>query len=64
MQRTLELGAVVGLDDLDPEREFLEDIVEELDRGLLVVVGIEAQYPDAGAVVDRGVLVVLLAGAG
>ena len=63
-KRALELGAVVGLDDLDPERELLEDVVEELDRGLLVVAGVDPQHPDAGAVVDRGVLVVLLAGAG
>ena len=33
----LELGAVVGLDGLDLERELLEDVVQELDRGLLVV---------------------------
>jgi hypothetical protein len=31
-----ELGPVVGLDDLDPEREPLQDIVQELDGGLLV----------------------------
>jgi hypothetical protein len=34
-----ELGAVVGLDDLDPEREPRQDIVEELDGGLLVELG-------------------------
>jgi hypothetical protein len=31
-----EPGAVVGLDDLDPERELLSGIVDELDRGPLV----------------------------
>jgi hypothetical protein len=64
VEGTLELGAVVGLDDLDPERELLEDVVEELDRGLLVVAWVDPQHADAGAVVDRGVLVVLLPGAG
>ena len=46
---------------LDPEGELLEDVVDELDRGLLVVAGVDPQHPDAGAVVDRGELVVLLA---
>jgi hypothetical protein len=53
----------VGLDDLDPERELLEDVIEELDGGLLVVARVDPQHPDPGAIVDRGVLVVLLAGA-
>ena len=55
----LELGAVVGLDDLDAEREFLKDVVEEPDRRVLVAAVVDPQYPDAGAVVDGGVLVVL-----
>ena len=63
LQGTLELGPVVGLDDLYLERELLEDVVEELDRGLKVVVGIDPQHADPGAVIDRGVLLVLLAGA-
>jgi hypothetical protein len=41
----LELGAVVGLDDLDTERQFLEDVVEELDGGLLVVAGVDPVAP-------------------
>ena len=35
-------------------------MVEELDRGDLVVLRIDPQHPQPGAVVDRGVLVVLL----
>ena len=63
-KRALELGAVVGLDDLDRERELLEDVVDELDRGLLVVAVVDPQDPDPGAVIDRGELVVLLAAGG
>ena len=37
VEDTLELGSVVGLDDLDLEREFLEHVVDELDRRMLVV---------------------------
>jgi len=32
----LELGAVVGLDALDSEGQLGQDVVEELDRRLLV----------------------------
>ena len=60
VEARLELGAVVGLDRNDPEREPLEEVVEELDGGLLVALGVNAQHPDAGAVVDGGELVVLL----
>ena len=56
------LGAVVCLDGLDPEREPLEEVVEELDGGGLVALGVDAQHPDAGAVVDGGELVVLFGG--
>jgi hypothetical protein len=41
----------------------LEDVVHELDGGALVVAVVNAQDPDAGAVVDDSELVVLLAGA-
>ena len=37
-----ELGAIVGLDDLDPEREPLQQVVQELDGGLLVAPVIDA----------------------
>lgn len=63
-QRTCRATTVVGLDDLDVERELLEDVVDELDRGLLVVAVVDPQHPDPGAVIDRGVLVLLLAGPG
>ena len=56
-----ELGPVVGLDDLDPEREPLQDIVQELDGRLLVELGVDAQHAQPGAIIDRGELVVLLA---
>jgi hypothetical protein len=45
VEGALELGAVVGLDDLDPERQLLEDVVEELDGGLLVGGRVEPQHP-------------------
>jgi len=48
-------------DDLDPEREALQDVVDELDGRLLVELGVDAQDPQAGAVVDGGELVVLAA---
>jgi len=32
----LELRPIIGLDDMDPEREALPDVVEELDGGALV----------------------------
>jgi hypothetical protein len=59
----LELGAVVGLDDLDLERQALDDMVEELDRGGLVERRVDPQDAQTGAVVDRGELVVLVAAA-
>jgi hypothetical protein len=34
-----ELDAVVSLDDLNPERQALQHIVQELDGGLLVALG-------------------------
>ncbi len=49
VEGALELGAVVGLDALDPKRKLLGDVVEELDRGLLVVAGLEvAPVPARG----------------
>src|SRR6266852_2945160 len=57
----LELGSVVGLDLHDVERQLLEDVVDELDRGLLIQALVDPKDPQASAVVDGGVLVVLLA---
>src|SRR4249919_1575657 len=56
----LELGAVVCLNHLDLERELLEHVVDELNRGLLVEPVVDPQHPDPRAVIDRGELVVLL----
>jgi hypothetical protein len=55
----LELRAVVGLDLLDLERQPRQDVVEELDRGLVVRAGIDPQDAQPSAVVDRGVLIEL-----
>lgn len=41
------------------ERELLEDVVDESDRALLAEVVVDSEDPQAGAVVDRGELVVL-----
>ncbi|MFK0234341.1 hypothetical protein [Streptomyces vinaceus] len=59
MEEGLELRAVVGLDDLDAERQALEDVDEELDGGLLVAPRVDPQDPQPGSVVDGGELVVL-----
>jgi hypothetical protein len=64
VEARLELGPVVGLDRLDPERQPGQDLVEEPDRGRLVAAVVGAQDADPVAVVDGRVLVVLLAGAG
>jgi transposase-like protein len=61
VEGALELGAVVGLDALGLERQAGEDLVDELDGGLLVVARVGPQHPQPGAVIDRGVLVVLAA---
>ena len=45
----MELCPVVGLDDMDPERQPLPDLIEELDRSALVAAIINLQYPDARA---------------
>ena len=55
----MEFGAVVGLDDLDREGQTLEYVINELDRGFLVAALVDAQYTQAGAVIDCGELVVL-----
>lgn len=46
------------LGGVDPEGQFSCDVVEELDRGFLVVLVIDLQDPESGAVVDSGELVV------
>src|SRR5712691_8926832 len=61
MEAGLELGSVVGLDLQDVEGQLLDDIVDELDRGLLIQALVDPQDPQTSAVIDGGVLVVLLA---
>ena len=53
------------MDLFDLEWEFLENVIEKLDCGELVVLRVDLQDSQPCAVIDRGVLVVLLfAGAG
>lgn len=53
-----ELLPVVCLYLLDLEREFGQDVIDELDRDPLVVAGIGTQNPQERAAVDRRALVV------
>jgi hypothetical protein len=52
MEAGLEFRTVVGLDLLDLERQPGQDVVEELDRGLLVGAGVGAKHPQSGSVVS------------
>ncbi|MEU3743534.1 hypothetical protein AB0E78_41635 [Streptomyces sp. NPDC032198] len=61
MEGGLELGAVVRLDDLDLERQALDDAVEELDGGGLVHRRVDPRHAQPGAVVDGSELEVLVA---
>src|SRR5712692_4908341 len=45
MEAGLELRAVVGLDLHEVERQLLDDVVDELDRGLLIQALIDPQDP-------------------
>ncbi|MGV9629000.1 hypothetical protein [Streptomyces sp. NPDC003487] len=40
------------MDLFDREGVFCQDVVDELNDGLLVVAGVGTQHPEAGAVVD------------
>lgn len=60
----LELGAVVGLHDLNPKREAPHDLVEEAD-GCSLVAGIEhLQDTDSRAIIDGCELIQPFPGAG
>jgi len=59
VKRRLELRTVVGLDLFDPEGQLLEDVVNELDGGLLVQLSVGLEDAEPGAVIDGGELVVL-----
>lgn len=52
MELGLELRTVVGLDPLDMERQLLEHVVDELNRALLPQPVVDAEHPQAGAVVQ------------
>ncbi|WP_317829286.1 hypothetical protein [Rhodococcus sp. IEGM 1318] len=49
-----EFLTVVRLDLLDLERQLREDVVDELNRDLLVVARIGPQNPQSSAVIDCG----------
>ena len=59
VESCLEFGAVVGLDDFDFEGQSPQDVVDELDGGLLIALRVDPQHAQPSAVVDRGELVVL-----
>jgi hypothetical protein len=47
-------SAVVRLDQLDPERQLLEDVVDELNRDLLVEDVVDPKHTEPGALIDHG----------
>ena len=53
----LEFGAIVGLEDVDAERQPPEDVVDECDGRPLIARVKDFQDANAGAIVDRGELV-------
>jgi hypothetical protein len=48
----LEFMAAIGADHLDPKRELLDDVIDEVDRICLIVLVVDFQGPDAGGVID------------
>ncbi len=52
----LELMTIVGPDFLDAERELFDDVIDEVDRVGLCVFVVDLERPDAGGIVDRGIL--------
>jgi hypothetical protein len=64
MEGGLELCAVVGLNELYAKGQPLQDVIDELNGGLLVEPVVDLEDPEPSAVVDCRVLVVPLAGAG
>jgi len=45
MEAGLEFSAIVGLDLHDLERQLLENVIDELDRGLLIQALVDPQHP-------------------
>lgn len=56
VEQGLELVTVVGADHRGAEGELLDNIINEVDGVLLRVPLVDLQRPDAGGVVDGGVL--------
>jgi len=54
--------AAIGADHLDAEGELVDDVIDEVDGVGLVVPGVDLDGPNAGGVVDGGVLVALNGG--
>ena len=52
----LELMPVVGPDLLDAERELFDDVINEVDRVGVCVFVVDLERPDAGSVIDSGIL--------
>jgi hypothetical protein len=56
MKLRLELGAVIGLNDVDAERQSAHHLVNELDRRALIARVEDLEDPDPRAIVNRGEL--------
>jgi hypothetical protein len=54
-------GAVVGLNDVDPERESTDDLVHEGNRRRLVAGVVHLEHANSGTVIDGGELIEPLA---
>lgn len=61
METALEFSAFVGVDRVDGEGQFRDDLVHELDRGFLVQGSIYLQHSQPGAVIDGSEPVVVRA---
>src|SRR6185503_5616544 len=57
----LELGAVIGLHDVDPKRQTPPHVVDESDRHALVARVVNLEDANPSAIIDRGELVQPLA---
>ena len=51
-----EFVTIVGADFLDPKRELLNDMINEVDRVSVRVFGVNFECPDPRRVVDRGIM--------
>ena len=53
----LELMPSIGSDGIDPERELLDHIINELDGALLVMLPVYLKHSDTGSVINSCVLI-------